>query len=408
MSNVKKIIHKHSSVIDKLPRTDELDYGEIAINYASGKEFISLKNADNQIVKITPNIFERKPNQKGITLVEDVNSIAEKSSSISYGRNILNYGNYSIAFGNFYINKFSIEKIENNNITLTLTEKKNSNYKDFLKDCVLKVIGEDFQKTIKNVTINSENKVVLEVDNANDVDISKKYFLYFKYIGEKASHVISIGPNKIEDKLSFATGDFNIIQNENKIVLAGFNKINGNINKIYGIDNSLNVINGANNKIIGNENFENLIFGEDNEINSSNQCFTFIHGAKNKVLKNNNEEKDAIKFIIGKYSEAKSNCNEFIFGDFNSSNEDTLFVISNGENESSRHNALEVKKSGEIFIQKDKVNTSEMISLQDKLTSFQTKIDNLPDTADLLRRMTAMETQLAGMSDLLNRIIGDN
>ena len=105
---------------------------------------------------------------------------------------------------------------------------------------------------------------------------------------------------------------------------------------------------------------------------------------------------------------------EHASGQFNISEENfdemtyTLFTIGNGDDESSRHNAFEVKNTGEIFIQKDKVNTSEMVSLQDKLTSFQTKIDNLPDTADLLRRMTAVETQLAGMSDLLNRMIGDN
>ena len=99
--------------------------------------------------------------------------------------------------------------------------------------------------------------------------------------------------------------------------------------------------------------------------------------------------------IDGKNDEAKSNCNEFIFGDFNSSNEDTLFTISNGDSESSRHNAFEVKKSGEIFIQKDKVNTSEMISLQDKLS-------------EISEKQKTMETDLSGINELLNKIIGES
>lgn len=55
MSN--KIIHKRSSVVTengtpKIPTSDHLEYGEIAINYASGVETLSMKNADNEIVTL--------------------------------------------------------------------------------------------------------------------------------------------------------------------------------------------------------------------------------------------------------------------------------------------------------------------------------------------------------------------
>ena len=57
MSN--KIIHKHSSVITesgkaKLPSAEQLEYGEIAVNYADGVETISLKNSENEIVEFKP------------------------------------------------------------------------------------------------------------------------------------------------------------------------------------------------------------------------------------------------------------------------------------------------------------------------------------------------------------------
>jgi uncharacterized coiled-coil protein SlyX len=51
-----KIIHKHSSVITdgkaKLPVASQLEYGELAINYAEGVETISMKNSANNIVEI--------------------------------------------------------------------------------------------------------------------------------------------------------------------------------------------------------------------------------------------------------------------------------------------------------------------------------------------------------------------
>jgi hypothetical protein len=51
-----KIIHKHSSVITengkaKLPSAEQLEYGEVAVNYADGVETISFKNSNNEIVE---------------------------------------------------------------------------------------------------------------------------------------------------------------------------------------------------------------------------------------------------------------------------------------------------------------------------------------------------------------------
>jgi len=96
-----------------------------------------------------------------------------------------------------------------------------------------------------------------------------------------------------------------------------------------------------------------------------------------------------------------TNMSEHASGQFNISEENfdemtyTLFTIGNGDDESSRHNAFEVKNTGEIFIQKDKVNTSEMISLQDKLS-------------EISEKQKTMETDLSGINELLNKIIGES
>ena len=51
MANI-KILLKRSKELGKLPQPNNLDYGEPAINYASGSESISFKNAANEIVTL--------------------------------------------------------------------------------------------------------------------------------------------------------------------------------------------------------------------------------------------------------------------------------------------------------------------------------------------------------------------
>lgn len=47
------VYHKRSSVVTgnspKLPSSNQIEYGEIAINYADGYETISIKNSSNNI-----------------------------------------------------------------------------------------------------------------------------------------------------------------------------------------------------------------------------------------------------------------------------------------------------------------------------------------------------------------------
>lgn len=47
-----KILHKRSSIKDKYPAASELEYGEIAVNYAEGSEALSIKNSGNTVVQI--------------------------------------------------------------------------------------------------------------------------------------------------------------------------------------------------------------------------------------------------------------------------------------------------------------------------------------------------------------------
>ena len=277
MSNVKKIIHKHSSVVDKLPRTDELDYGEIAINYASGKEFISLKNADNQIVKITPSseqLFRYDNDAKnGIVPTSQGNGCQAKGNySFAVGYNTRANGSYSHAEG-------------------------------------------------VNTTANG----------------------YYSH-AEGTNTTASDSSSHAEGTNTTASGD--------KSHAEGYNTTaNGSVSHAEG----------------------------GNTIASG--YYSHTEGFYTKTF--NDSEHASGKFNISTQSTGNTDTNG------------SLFTIGNGKNESSRHNAFEVKKSGEIFIQKDKVNTSEMISLQDKLS-------------EISEKQKAMETDLSGINELLNKIIGES
>ena len=49
----KKLQHIHSSIADRQPTPQTLEVGEIAVNNYVDKEFISLKNTDNKVVRIS-------------------------------------------------------------------------------------------------------------------------------------------------------------------------------------------------------------------------------------------------------------------------------------------------------------------------------------------------------------------
>ena len=58
MSNISHIIHKNSSERNtgnngpKIPDANDIEYGEIAINYDKGNETLLIKNSNNEIIEI--------------------------------------------------------------------------------------------------------------------------------------------------------------------------------------------------------------------------------------------------------------------------------------------------------------------------------------------------------------------
>lgn len=49
---IEKIILKKSAVLDKMPTTEQLEYGEIALNYNAAHPFLSFKDSDGDIMPL--------------------------------------------------------------------------------------------------------------------------------------------------------------------------------------------------------------------------------------------------------------------------------------------------------------------------------------------------------------------
>ena len=74
----KHVIHQHSSVADKRPSASSLEYGEIAVNYASGKEAVMLKNTEDAVVTISSD----SQNDSKFALKNEVNEFSSQITVI--------------------------------------------------------------------------------------------------------------------------------------------------------------------------------------------------------------------------------------------------------------------------------------------------------------------------------------
>lgn len=80
----KKLVNIHSSVENKQPLASALEYGEIAINYAKDKEFISFKNVNNEVVRVsTDDILNKRMESKEVIPVSGSVTNIDKANNKS-------------------------------------------------------------------------------------------------------------------------------------------------------------------------------------------------------------------------------------------------------------------------------------------------------------------------------------
>lgn len=95
-----KIIHKHSSVITdgipKIPTSEQLEYGEIAVNYAEGGETISMKNSSNEIVEFkSKDYFENIIKDNELVTAAALTELNDRLNVVTAEVDMIDLGQYA-------------------------------------------------------------------------------------------------------------------------------------------------------------------------------------------------------------------------------------------------------------------------------------------------------------------------
>lgn len=377
-----KIILLHSEEEDKLP--ENLELGELAVNCFKDKEFICLKNTDNQIIKITPNGGGAgNSNVKQAIKKDDKNNITvdDDNTHINLtGHDSIAFGKYikSDAYNSLFFAQNATHIYISSNSGRELKFYLNVNVPDvasYFGDC--EMYGKDmkFMGKLQYVSHTGEGyscKVTCQCDrdiNEEDFDLDDEHEYMASLVFNSTSSVynsINIGNNNL-----IQSGEFNKVEGRQ-------NYIDGNFNTIKGSDNFID--RKCNNVDLN---------GDDNSV--SNVHKGLVNGHKIKTV---NDELISNICAIGSYLQI-TNTNETALGYGNESLKDngqggllrgdgTVFAVGNGIQDMNgmlykRHNALTIKTNGEILIQEspmtDKRNNTvipPMISLQSLIARIKT------------------------------------
>ena len=366
-----KIILLHSEEEDKLP--ESLELGELAVNCHKDKEFICLKNTDNQIIKITPNgggggnsnSNKKQPFklEQGINnaIVSEGNH-SNKAFTFTHGLNMHNDSELSFAFG---YNKTQISPILINGKHLKLIRDTTQPECEGYYDGAI-IVDEEGNHISDLVSYSFENN-----GNILDIEVSKEFdfrdgpkFMLIKS-NEGGSCNFNFGTNNhLSGSNLCAFGKANYASGANNYVVGNSNIGNGICNVIFGINNhtegSYSILQGNKNKANGSY---NVIIGYNNDINGNNGIYA------------------------GQYLEGNGQISS-AFGIANDVSNSYLFTVGNGRQDNDgrfvRHNALSINDLGEIFIQEDVVKEDNgnikyppMISLQSLVTRIKTLEEEL-------------------------------
>ena len=377
-----KIILLHSEEEDKLP--ENLELGELAVNCFKDKEFICLKNTDNQIIKITPNgggvgisnvkQALKKDEKNNITIDnEDAHITLTGNGSIAFGKYIK-----SDAYNSLFLATNARDIYISSNSGREVKFYLNVNVPDipsYLGNCEMYGANMKFMCKLQYVSHTGEGyscKVTCNCDrdiNEDDFDHDDE--------GEYTCSLVFNSTSSVYNSIN--------IGNNNLIQSGLFNKVEGERNYI---DGNFNTIKGSDNFIDRKCNNVDLN-GVDNSV--SNVHKGLVNGHKIKTV---NDELISNICAIGSYLQVQ-NTNEVAFGYGNESLKDngqgglikgdgTVFAVGNGIQDTNgmlykRHNALTIKTNGEILIQespmtdkRDNTVIPPMISLQSLIARIKT------------------------------------
>lgn len=305
--NRKKLIHVHSSVYDKQPTQESLEYGELAVNNSERMSFISTKNKSGEVVRFS----EDK------TLVDWM----ERKTVFPYTAIIDNV--------DLEKNKSNIEFKMNQ-----LVAKNTPHYNDVnhAKD----IDGQDIKDGVGFAIDMSKYAMIGANPSFKTVSATTIY----------RTPSDNISGNTVDNALEEVYTRSKVTSREEDNLLKFFQ----DGKEISSISlSSLSPIKGGDGKN------SSVAIGDTQKANGD---YSFAEG-QNTIANNRSEH------AMGEFNE--SNKTSDTFGDSGN----TLFSIGNGTSSTNRKNALEVMQNGDIYIYiKDANDVEQRICLNDLLTSL--------------------------------------
>ena len=305
--NRKKLIHVHSSVYDKQPTQDSLEYGELAVNNSERMSFISTKNSSDEVVRFS----------EDRTLVDWM----ERKTVFPYTAVIDNV--------DLDANKSNIE-FKMNQLVAKNTPK--SNDVNHAKD----IDGQD-----------------IEADGGFAIDMSRYAMIganpSFKTISATTIYRApsnSISGNTVDNALEEVYTRSKVTSREENNLLKFFQ--DGKEISSISLSSFSPVKKGEGKNSA-------VLIGDTQNANGE---YSFAEG-QNTVANNRSEH------AMGEFNESHHLDNTF------GSSGNTLFSIGNGTSDTNRKNALEVMQNGDIYIYiKDANGVEHKMCLNDLLTSL--------------------------------------
>ena len=305
--NRKKLIHVHSSVTDKQPTQESLEYGELAVNNSERMSFISTKNSSDEVVRFS----------EDRTLVDWM----ERKTVFPYTAVIDNV--------DLEENKSNIE-FKMNQLVAKNTPK--SNDVNHAKD----IDGQD-----------------IEADGGFAIDMSRYAMIganpSFKTISATTIYRVpsdNISGNTVDNALEEVYTRSKVTSREENNLLKFFQ--DGKEISSISLSSFSPVKKGAGNNSA-------VLIGDTQNANGE---YSFAEG-QNTIANNRSEH------AMGEFNESHHLNNTF------GSSGNTLFSIGNGTSDTNRKNALEVMQNGDIYIYiKDANDVEQRICLNDLLTQL--------------------------------------
>ena len=305
--NRKKLIHVHSSVYDKQPTQESLEYGELAVNNSKEMSFISTKNSSDEVVRFSEDRtlvdwMERKTVFPYTAVIDNVD-LEENKSNIEFKMN-------------------------------QLVAKNTPHYNDVnhAKD----IDGQD-----------------IEADGGFAIDMSRYAMIganpSFKTISATTIYRVpsdNISGNTVDNALEE-------VYTRSKVT----SRKENNLLKFFQDGKEISSISLSSFSPVKKGEGKNsaVVIGDTQNANGE---YSFAEG-QNTIANNRSEH------AMGEFNESHHLNNTF------GSSGNTLFSIGNGTSDTNRKNALEVMQNGDIYIYiKDANGVEHKMCLNDLLTSL--------------------------------------